>query len=117
MQNILFVCNQNRYRSPTAEAIFKDKEGWSVKSAGLYEGSKHLLTKRLVKWADAIYVMEQCQKDEIQARWPDLAWKHIVVLDIPDHFEYMQPELVKMLKEKVINNGVIPQSSQAARPL
>lgn len=118
MQNILFVCNQNRYRSPTAEAIFKDKEGWSVKSAGLYcdpEDGKPL-NKRLLKWADIIFVIEQSQKVDIQARWPDLAWKHIVVLDIPDHFEYMQPELVKMLKEKVINNGVIPQSPQAGQP-
>lgn len=103
MPNILFVCNQNKYRSPTAEAIFKDHEGWSVKSAGLYcepdDGKP--LNKRLVRWADTIYVMEARQKDEILARWPDLVWKRIVVLDIPDRFSYMQPELVKMLKERM----------------
>ena len=100
--NILFVCNQNKYRSPTAETLFKNVEGWKVKSAGLFcdpEDGKPL-TKRLLNWADTIYVMENRQKDEIHKRWSDMTWKHIVVLDIPDRFEYMQPELVKLLKSK-----------------
>jgi predicted protein tyrosine phosphatase len=40
MKNILFLCSQNKLRSPTAESIFCDIDGWDVRSAGLNTGAE-----------------------------------------------------------------------------
>jgi len=97
--NILFVCNQNEHRSPTAECIFKDHEGVCVRSAGLYDGSKVLLDRKLLEWADVVFVMEEEQKEEIKQRFPECR-KNIIVLDIPDIYSYMDERLIILLKER-----------------
>ena len=33
-QNVLFICSQNRLRSPTAEQVFSNRAGFEVASAG-----------------------------------------------------------------------------------
>lgn len=100
MKNILFVCNQNQHRSPTAERIFKNNKNVEVKSAGLYEGSKILLDNKIIDWADVIIVMEEDQREEIEQRFPQNR-KRIIVIDIPDVFNYMDKELVKILKQRM----------------
>src|SRR5690606_42155956 len=56
---ILFVCSQNRFRSPTAEAVFAGLEGLEVASAGLNSGAPTTVTGDLIEWADVIMVMEK----------------------------------------------------------
>ncbi len=55
--NILFVCSRNKWRSPTAEAIFKDRQGLNVKSAGTEPSARRRVTAKLIDWADTIFVM------------------------------------------------------------
>lgn len=62
MECILFVCSKNKWRSPTAETIFAEKEGLDVLSAGLNKDSENPLTSELVEWADTIFVMEKNKK-------------------------------------------------------
>ena len=95
--NVLFVCNQNRHRSRTAEELFKDK--FNVKSAGLFGGK--LLDEKMLFWADVVCVMEDFQREEIGKRFPGMYLrKKIISLEIPDVYIYMQPELVEILKKK-----------------
>lgn len=35
MKKLLFICSQNKLRSPTAEAVFSEYEGLETDSAGL----------------------------------------------------------------------------------
>ncbi|MFN8910720.1 MAG: protein tyrosine phosphatase, partial [Betaproteobacteria bacterium] len=35
MRRVLFICSQNRLRSPTAERVFSKRAGFEVASAGL----------------------------------------------------------------------------------
>jgi len=99
MKNILFVCNQNMDRSPTAERLFKKYKSIDVKSAGLWRDSETVLDKKLFNWADIIFVMEEVQKEEIERRfWPG---KPIINLDIPAVYYYMDKELIRLLKERV----------------
>ncbi len=100
---VLFVCNQNENRSKTAEELFKGK--LETKSAGLY--NEKPITKKQVSWADIVVVMEDSQRNELAKRFPALYMqKQIISLDIPDKYQYNQPELVKELKSK-INNSII----------
>ena len=102
MKNLLFVCSQNRLRSPTAEHIFAMRTAVDVESAGTNHNAENPLTVDLVEWADIIFVMEKTHRSKIQGRFrPALKQTRIVCLDIPDNYEFMQPELVALLKTKV----------------
>ena len=98
---ILFVCNQGENRSATAADIFKDR--YKTDFAGIYN---KLPNKGSLEWADIIIVMEEHQRAEISKKYPDqYLKKKILCLDIPDVYYYMQPELVKILEEKIKKLG------------
>ena len=95
---ILFICNQNKHRSKTAEEIFK--YSFDVKSAGLY--TEHPVTQEQISWADLVVVMEDDQRKEISTRFPKLYLKkRIISLGISDIYRYKDPELIQILKEKM----------------
>src|SRR3989338_2573226 len=98
MKKILFVCNQNKNRSKTAEEIFRGK--FNTKSAGLYTSTP--VTEKELQWADAIIVMEEEQRHELAKRFPKVyLQKRILSLDIPDHYGYNSPQLVQDLNRKI----------------
>jgi predicted protein tyrosine phosphatase len=99
-RKILFVCTGNIDRSPTAEELFRKVEGLSVKSAGTSEVAKVRLTKQLIDWADEIYVMEFEHLQAVLSMVPN-SWMKIEVLDIPDIYVRDQPELKKLILEKM----------------
>lgn len=102
MKKILFVCSQNKLRSPTAEAVFCEKEGWEVRSAGLNNDAEIPLGKEDVEWADYIFVMEKIHKTKIQQKFRlELKDKKLICLDIPDIYQYMDDKLVQTLKNTV----------------
>lgn len=102
MKRILFVCSQNRLRSPTAEAVFAEHPRLETLSAGTNNDAETPLSGDLVDWAHVIVAMEKAHKTKITKKFKSqLAGKRIVVLGIPDLYEYMQPELVVLLKEKL----------------
>ena len=102
MKHILFVCSQNKLRSPTAEAIFAEKEGFEVLSAGLNNDADIPLTNELVEWANTIFVMEKAQRNKLRKKFKKFLNKQkIICLDIPDDYEYMEPQLVEILHQRL----------------
>ena len=101
-ENLLFVCSRNQWRSPTAEGLFRNHPAYNARSAGTSEKARIRLSHKLVEWADVIIVMERRHRDILRERFaPELAGKRVVVLDIPDHYGYNAPELVKLLRDKL----------------
>ena len=102
MKNVLFVCSQNRLRSPTAEQVFASRTDMEVASAGTNHDAETPLSTDLVEWADVIVVMEKTHRNKLQKRFR-AALKHarVICLDIPDEYEFMQPELVRLLEVKL----------------
>lgn len=106
---ILFVCSQNRWRSLTAEKIYTGFPGYSVKSAGTEENARIKVTEGHVGWADLIFAMEKRHVDRLRDKFPEiLAGKKIICLHISDDFEYMNPELIKLLKAKLGEHIEVP---------
>lgn len=100
---LLFICSQNRLRSPTAEQVFADRPGIETASAGTNRGADTPLSAELVEWAEVIFAMEkQHQRKLSQDFGQHLRGKQVVCLGIPDDYEYMQPELVDLLESKVL---------------
>ncbi len=75
MKNVLFICSQNKLRSPTAEQI---------------------------EWADIVFVMEKSHRSKVQGKYrAHLNGKRLICLHIPDEYEFMDPHLIELLKAKV----------------
>lgn len=103
MKKLLFLCSQNRLRSPTAEGIFSEYEGLEVSSAGLDRYAEVPVCSEMITWADIIFVMEKLHQQKLAKNFqPFLKGKRVVCLDIPDEFEYMEPALIQLLKKKVL---------------
>lgn len=101
-RNVLFICSQNRMRSPTAEQVFAEWPGIETSSAGLNYGADNPVTPELLEWADLIFVMERAHRSKLSARFKaHLGNRRIVCLDIPDEYAFMDPALVRLLKAKV----------------
>jgi predicted protein tyrosine phosphatase len=102
MLRLLFVCSQNRLRSPTAEQIFATYPNVEVASAGTNQDAQVVVCPELLEWATIIFVMERVHQDKISKKFRvHLKGKRIVCLNIPDQFEFMDPKLVSLLKSKV----------------
>lgn len=100
--NVLFVCGKNRLRSPTAEQVFADWPGVETASAGTANDADCPVSAELIAWADTVLVMEAAHRSKVAARFrTQLRGKRMAVLGIPDQFEYMAPELVRLLQQKV----------------
>ena len=71
-------------------------------SAGLAPDAEVLLSNEQIEWATIIFVMERAHRSRLQKRYKHLlSGKRIVSLDIPDRYEYMQPELVDLIVKRV----------------
>ncbi len=102
MKRLLFVCSENRLRSPTAEAVFSEYERVEAIGAGTNKDAETPVSGDLIEWADVILVMEKSHKNKISKKYKELLkGKRVVVLDIPDIYERMNPELIQLLKTRV----------------
>lgn len=102
VRNILFICSRNQWRSPTGEQVWKNHPELSVRSAGTSPKAKRTVNVKDIQWADVIFVMEEKHKNRLKAQFTRLLnFKDIQVLDIPDEYQYMDEELVEIMKQSV----------------
>ncbi|GGY55633.1 low molecular weight protein tyrosine phosphatase family protein [Pseudoduganella albidiflava] len=101
MKRALFICSRNRLRSPTAEQVFANWPDVETDSAGLASDAAVPLSSEQLAWASIVFVMEKSHRSRLSSRFRKyLNGKRIICLDIPDDYEYMQPELVELLEAK-----------------
>ena len=97
-KRVLFLCRHNRMRSPTAERMFGKRPDLEVRSAGTSSDALTRVNARMLEWADLIFIMDDQQRRSLGRRFAGHpALEHLVCLDIPDDFTFMQPELVDLL--------------------
>jgi len=101
-KRVLFVCSQNMLRSPTAEKIFSEYGNLVVASAGVGIDAEIKLNNDYVSGSDLIFVMEEDQREILLKKFKKyLNNVKVVCLDIPDQYDFMDPELIRILWEKV----------------
>jgi len=102
MIRALFICTQNRLRSPTAEQVFSTWPNVETDSAGLGNDADVKLSAEQLAWASKIFVMEKAHRNKLSQRFKaHLNGKPVICLGIPDDYDYMQPELVALLEARV----------------
>ena len=100
--NALFVCSRNQWRSPTAERVWRNEPGFQVRSGGTSPNARHTVTAGDIEWADVIFAMEKKHRSRLRADFAEfLDGKTIHVLNIPDQYQFMDPELVDILRDAV----------------
>lgn len=100
--NILFVCSRNKWRSATAENIYKNNGKHQVRSAGTEPSARVKLNAKHLNWADLIFVMEKKHGQRINDKFKDeVTDKEIIILHIPDDYQYMDEELIDELNNKI----------------
>lgn len=102
IKRVLFICGKGRQRSPTAEQIFVSMPEWETDSAGLSADADIVVSSEQIDWATHIAVMEKRQIARLKKTFPKLvSGKKIICLDVPDDFEFMQPELIDLLQSRI----------------
>jgi predicted protein tyrosine phosphatase len=100
-RRLLFVCSQNKLRSRTAETVYSGHPGIEVDSAGLNHDAVIPLSPEQIDWADLILVMENSHRNKLSKKFREhLSGKRVVVLGIPDEYDYMDPALVELIKAR-----------------
>ncbi len=101
--NYLFVCTQNRWRSLTAEKIFTGVSGVFVRSAGTASNARRKICSTDITWANTIFVMEKKHQEILKEKFAtEVLNKNIICLNIPDIYQFMDDELIKILQESVV---------------
>lgn len=60
------------------------------------------MNERLINWADLIFVMEKRHKQRLQDKFEQLLDdKKVIILDIKDDYQYMDEELIDILRTSV----------------
>jgi predicted protein tyrosine phosphatase len=103
--NLLFVCSENRLRSPTGEEVFSKYEGISAIGCGTNTDAETTVSGDLIEWADIVFVMERSHRNKVSKKFRDLLkTKKLVCLDIPDEYDRMDPILIRLLENKVMRH-------------
>jgi predicted protein tyrosine phosphatase len=93
-KKVLFVCSMGILRSATAARMYAKK--YNTRSAGTYSEALIQITPLLINWADeVVFVNEDAFQDAIgyENIAEALEGVPIKILDIPDTFEHMHPQL------------------------
>lgn len=101
---LLVICSRNKKRSLTAEKMYKKDQRVEIRSVGTSPHAKRKVTEADVRWADLILCMEDKHRKIIKQLFAKNSFPlTIIVLDIEDRYDYMEPELVKTLELEIEN--------------
>jgi len=102
--NILFVCNAGINRSRTAAELWKKTY---PKDSVKYIGIINLDKPDLLHWAGKIVCFEErIKKLVLEKVFDDIKiWQKIEVWKIPDIYNYVGPELVRIIEGKILEKG------------
>lgn len=101
-KRVLTVCSANMLRSPTiAHVLASTPYDYNTRSAGTSDFALIPVTEELLFWADEIVCADTEHAVIVQKRLMDLNLdKPLVNLRIPDNYEYRNPELIMMIRQR-----------------
>lgn len=96
-KKVLFVCSAGILRSATGARIYAKK--YNTRCCGSMGYALIPMSDNLIIWADTI-VFVNAQNYNYVKDSIDFGDKEIVVLDIPDKYPHMHPELIKEFEDQ-----------------
>lgn len=101
-KRVLTVCSANMLRSPTiAHVLSANPYNFNTRSAGTAAFALIPVTEELLFWADEIVCADTEHAIVIRDKLMELNLDKVLInLNIPDIYEYRNPELIKLIKER-----------------
>ena len=101
-KRVLFVCSAGLLRSATAARIYAQK--YNTRAAGSSDYALIPVTSDLLLWANEVVFVNQENYEAVTKRFNLEDFPCLVkVLDIPDRYEHMHPQLIEAFKEQYEN--------------
>lgn len=101
-KRVLFVCSMGILRSATGARLYAKK--YNTRTAGSYEDALVPVTPLLLAWADEIVFVNRENFDNVVNKLDGESERFVVskskILDIPDKYPHMHPELIKAFEEQ-----------------
>ena len=112
IMRVLFICHYNRKRSATAERLFGKDPSLDVRSAGTSEDALVRINRRMLDWADIVFTMDDEQRRDLERLFPGHpVLSRLICLDIQDRYDFLDPELVTLLRERTAPHLSRPNES------
>jgi predicted protein tyrosine phosphatase len=106
-KKVLCVCSAGLLRSPTAAVVLAAEPfNYNTRAVGVVDDYALLsIDQVLVEWADEIVCMHPSITEKLRRviGVDTLSNSEIVTLNIPDQYEYRDPNLMKMIGEQYSN--------------
>ena len=101
-KRVLTVCSANMLRSPTmAHVLSADPYNFNTRSAGTEPYALIPVTEDLLMWADEVVCADTEHTIKVRQKLMDMNLDKIIInLEIPDNYEYRNPELIKLIMER-----------------
>jgi len=96
---VLCLCSAGLLRSPTT-AVIMAQRGYNTRAAGLETNFALIpVDDVLYSWADMVVVMDSSQAEEVDKHFDGPIYN----FNLPDQFEYMHPDLVELINNRIEN--------------
>jgi predicted protein tyrosine phosphatase len=101
-KRVLTVCSANMLRSPTMAVVLSmPPYDYNTRSAGTHSFALVPVTEDLLMWADEVVCADTEHALVIRDKMMEYQLdKPIVNLRIPDNYEYRNPELILMIRQR-----------------
>lgn len=101
-KRVLTVCSANMLRSPTiAHVLSAEPYNYNTRSAGTEMYALIPVTEDLLIWADEIVCADTEHANIIGLKIMGTGIdKPVINLQIPDNYEYRNPELIELIKKR-----------------
>ena len=95
-KRVLCVCSAGLLRSPTIAWVMSN-HNYNTRACGVHDYALIELDSVLLEWSDLIV----CANTDIYKIVIPQTTKKVINLEIPDQFQYRDPELVQLIEEKL----------------
>ena len=102
-KKVLTVCSAGLLRSATLQNFLIKEYGYNVRNCGTEESYALIsISEALVKWADEIVFVNLDNYYTVKRQLEELGISNdkIFILDIPDQYEFNNPQLLDIIKEQ-----------------
>lgn len=96
---VLCLCSAGLLRSPTmAKVLGNPPYNYNTRAAGVYADYALIpVDEVLIEWADEIVCANRDVLDQLQAHFGKLEHKQVRTLNLPDRYQYGDPELIEQI--------------------
>lgn len=97
-KRVLFVCSMGILRSATGARLYAHK--YNTRSAGTWYDALIQVTQQLLDWADEVVFVKDSNFQQCTNKFGYYWHGKARVLNIPDSYEHMHPELIRAFAEQ-----------------